>query len=111
MRFNMDSFSDVFERVKELCRGEMSEVAYGLWIKDLELISLDGETARLMGNTKMKRDIADNKYNALLASCFEQIIGFPVKVEIYSRETLHITPPKAITPCSCTAAAAWARPI
>ena len=86
MRFNMDSFSDVFERVKELCRGEMSEVAYGLWIKDLELISLDGETARLMGNTKMKRDIADNKYNALLASCFEQIIGFPVKVEIYSRE-------------------------
>ncbi len=39
MRFNMDSFSDVFERVKGLCRGEMSEVAYGLWIKDLELIS------------------------------------------------------------------------
>ena len=30
MRFNMDSFSDVFERVKQLCRGEMSEVAYDL---------------------------------------------------------------------------------
>lgn len=82
----MDSFSEVFERVKQLCRGEMSEVAYDLWINDLELISLDGETARLMTSTQMKRDIADNKYNALLAGCFEGIIGFPVKVEIYSRE-------------------------
>ena len=33
----MDSFSDVFERVKQLCRGEMSEVAYDLWIRELEL--------------------------------------------------------------------------
>ena len=36
----MDSFSDVFERVKQLCRGEMSEVAYDLWIRELELTAL-----------------------------------------------------------------------
>ena len=40
----MDSFSDVFERVKQLCRGEMSEVAYDLWIRELELTALDSST-------------------------------------------------------------------
>ena len=41
----MHSFSDVFERVKEVCRGEMSEVAYNLWIDKLELTDMDSSTA------------------------------------------------------------------
>ena len=96
MRFNMDSFSDVFDRVKQLCRGEMSEVAYDLWIKELELVSLDSSTARLQCSTQFKRDIVNEKYNALLTNCFEEIMGFPVQVEIFSREV----PPAAPAPAA-----------
>ena len=77
----MDSFSDVFERVKQLCRGEMSEVAYDLWIRELELTALDSSTACLQCTTQFKRDIVNEKYNALLTASFEEIMGFPVQVE------------------------------
>ena len=95
----MDSFSDVFDRVKQLCRGEMSEVAYDLWIKELELVSLDSSTARLQCSTQFKRDIVNEKYNALLTNCFEEIMGFPVQVEIFSREV----PPAAPAPAAAAA--------
>ena len=92
----MDSFSDVFDRVKQLCREEMSEVAYDLWIGELEMISLDGTAARLLCSSQFRRDIVNEKYNALLSRCFEEIMGFPVQVEIFSREA----PPAAAAPAS-----------
>ena len=78
----MDSFSDVFERVKQLCRGEMSEVAYDLWIRELELTALDSSTACLQCTTQFKRDIVNEKYNALLTASFEENMGFPVHVRL-----------------------------
>lgn len=94
----MHSFSDVFERVKEVCRGEMSEVAYNLWIDKLELTDMDSSTARLICSTEFMREIINEKYNALLTAAFEQTMGFPVKVEILSQEMAAVrqppTPPK-----------------
>ena len=89
----MHSFSDVFERVKEVCRGEMSEVAYNLWIDKLELTDMDSSTARLICSTEFMREIINEKYNALLTAAFEQTMGFPVKVEILSQETAAVRPP------------------
>ena len=91
----MHSFSDVFERVKEVCRGEMSEVAYNLWIDKLELTDMDSSTARLICSTEFMREIINEKYNALLTAAFEQTMGFPVKVEILSQETAAIRQPPA----------------
>ena len=91
----MHSFSDVFERVKEVCRGEMSEVAYNLWIDKLELTDMDSSTARLICSTEFMREIINEKYNALLTAAFEQTMGFPVKVEILSQETAAVRPPPA----------------
>ena len=89
----MHSFSDVFERVKEVCRGEMSEVAYNLWIDKLELTDMDSSTARLICSTEFMREIINEKYNALLTAAFEQTMGFPVKVEILSWETAAVRQP------------------
>ena len=91
----MHSFSDVFERVKEVCRGEMSEVAYNLWIDKLELTDMDSSTARLICSTEFMREIINEKYNALLTTAFEQTMGFPVKVEILSWETAAVRQPPA----------------
>jgi len=91
----MHSFSDVFERVKEVCRGEMSEVAYNLWIDKLELTDMDSSTARLICSTEFMREIINEKYNALLTAAFEQTMGFPVKVEILSWETAAVQQPPA----------------
>ena len=91
----MHSFSDVFERVKEVCRGEMSEVAYNLWIDKLELTDMDSSTARLICSTEFMREIINEKYNALLTAAFEQTMGFPVKAEILSWETAAVRQPPA----------------
>ena len=115
----MDSFSDVFERVKQLCRGEMSEVAYDLWIRELELTALDSSTACLQCTTQFKRDIVNEKYNALLTASFEEIMGFPVQVEMplqpprRRRITGWISSPKRSIPSRPSwwaAATAWPTP-
>ena len=106
----MDSFSDVFERVKQLCRGEMSEVAYDLWIRELELTALDSSTACLQCTTQFKRDIVNEKYNALLTASFEEIMGFPVRRR---RITGWISSPKRSIPSRPSwwaAATAWPTP-
>ena len=70
----------------------MSEVAYDLWIRELELTALDSSTACLQCTTQFKRDIVNEKYNALLTASFEEIMGFPVQVEITSREAAPAAP-------------------
>ena len=82
----MDSYSEVFDQVKGYCREAMTEVAYNLWIDDLQITSLDGTAARLLAGSQMRRDIVTEKYMDLLSSSFEKVMGFPVQVQILCRE-------------------------
>lgn len=82
----MDSYSEVFDQVKGYCREAMTEVAYNLWIDDLQITSLDGTAARLLAGSQMRRDIVTEKYMELLSSSFEKVMGFPVQVQILCRE-------------------------
>lgn len=82
----MESFSDVFDLVKEQCRGELSEVAYDLWIKEIQPLSIDGTTAKLYVSSSFRRDIVEEKYMSLLSHGFEDVMGFPVEVQILCKE-------------------------
>ena len=85
---NMDSFNELFQMVKEYTRQfvvdskELSEIAYQVWIKSLEPVSFDGNTAVLYIKAEFMKKIVEEKYLGLLTKAFEQVVGFPVKVEI-----------------------------
>ena len=71
----MDSFSEIFALAKEYCRGELSEVAYGLWIKDIEPLSMDGTVATLYVRSEFKKNIIQEKYLDLLGRAMENVLG------------------------------------
>lgn len=83
----MDSFNDVFKLACDYCRAELSEVAYGLWIADIEPLGFNGTTVSLFVRTEFKKSIVEEKYKALLKRAFESILGFEVNIEFSCEET------------------------
>ena len=76
----MDSFSEIFALAKEYCHTELSEVAYDLWIKDIEARSMDGTVATLYVRSEFKKNIIQEKYIDLLDRALETVLGFPVEI-------------------------------
>ncbi|MGN0630943.1 MAG: chromosomal replication initiator protein DnaA, partial [Ruminococcus sp.] len=80
----MNSFEDVFARVKEYClrEGGLSEVAVKLWIGSLQPLSLSGSVAAFTVQSDFQRNIVLQNYEELLKEAFENILGFPVEIVI-----------------------------
>ena len=79
---NMDSFEELFSVVKEYCKTQMTEVAYKIWIKDIEADSFDNDTVVLGVSSEFKKNIVTEKYKSLLSKGFEEALGFPVEINI-----------------------------
>ena len=101
----MESFKELFQMVKDYTRQyvidskELSELAYQLWIKSLEPVSFDGNTAVLYIKAEFMKKIVEEKYLDLLTKAFEAVVGFPVKIEILC-ETSEKGDKKEISPAS-----------
>lgn len=83
----MESFKDVFELVCEYCKGEISEVAYKLWISCLKPVRMEADCVYLSVKTDFQRDIVEEKYLSLLKSGFSRILGFDIEVKIVSESS------------------------
>ncbi len=78
----MNSFDEILDLVKEFCRTQMTEVAFNLWIKDIEPVELTVEKVILSVNSEFKQNIVAEKYKDLIGKGFENMLGFPVEVVI-----------------------------
>ncbi len=78
----MDSFEEIFSLVKDYCKTQMTDVAYNLWIKDIEPVKFTAEKVFLCVNSPFKQNIVSEKYKDLLSKGFENVLGFPVEVII-----------------------------
>ena len=84
---------EVLEYVKEyflekVRNNELSQTAYNCWIKDLEPIRLENDTAVIAVRTNFHKKILLSQYESRLLEAFEAVLGFPVKVEIIATENL-----------------------
>lgn len=66
----------------QYCQEDLSEVAYNLWIKDIEPVRFDGTTAYLFVRSDFKKSIVEEKYLALLKKSMAKAFGFEVEVVI-----------------------------
>ena len=78
----MDSFAELFALVLDLCKNQISDVAFNLWLKDIIPLRLEGSAAFLQVNSEFKMNIIREKYTSILKSAFETTLGFPVDVII-----------------------------
>ncbi len=76
----MDSFAEMWELVKNELKQSVTEVAYNVWLNPLGFVSFRGDTVTL-STSDFKKTIVEDKFSALIEKTFEEIIGFPVKVE------------------------------
>lgn len=78
----LESFDQVFTLVKEACSQGLSEIAYSLWIRDIELASFEGSTAYLLVKSEFKKNVIEEKYVPMLSDAFKEIMGFDVAIVV-----------------------------
>lgn len=83
----IDSFEQIFDLVSDYCKGQISEIAHTLWIKDIEPVGFENSTAYLKVSNNFKRNILREKYMGLLSQGYEHILGFPIDIVVESDES------------------------
>lgn len=78
----MDTLNDIWKEVLALCKPEVSDVMYNMWLSPLEFYKLDNDTAVFIVNADFKKTIILSKFAPLLKKCFEQVIGFEVEIDV-----------------------------
>ena len=78
----MDTLNDIWKEVLALCKPEVSDVMYNMWLSPLEFHKLDNDTAVFIVNADFKKTIIISKFAPLLKRCFEQVIGFEVEIDV-----------------------------
>ena len=83
----MKSFDDVFEKVQEYCmekieRGELTLVAYNLWINSLKPVGLDENVAHFSVSSEFQANIIKNNYTRIVKEALFNVLGFDVEIEI-----------------------------
>jgi len=87
----MNSFMEVMELVKgyfleKVKTNELSQTAYNCWIRDIEPIKLEKDTAVIAVKAEFHKDILVSQYLERLEEAFQAVLGFPVKVDIITGE-------------------------
>lgn len=83
---SIESFDQVFDYVKQACSAGLSEIAYSLWIRDIEPLRFEDSTAHLLVKSEFKKKVIEEKYVPMLTEAFAEVMGFDVHVVIQYRE-------------------------
>lgn len=84
----MESLNEAFELVIKYCENDtenISSIALDKWIKKLEPFKLEGSSVMLLTESDFTKNIITTHYQGLLERAFENVFGFPVKVELLIR--------------------------
>ncbi len=73
--------------VKAYCKKNITETAYNMWIKDLDLISLEAERV-ILSSPGFRINLIMEKYRSLIEEAFFNVMGFEVNIEIIPAENI-----------------------
>ena len=87
----MKSFVEVFDKVQDYChckieRGELTDIAFRLWIKSLQPLRLEGNKAVFNVQSEFQKGIILQNYESILKEAFLYTLGFDVVLEIIPLE-------------------------
>ncbi len=87
----MKSFAEVFDKALDFVHekvksGELTAVAYDMWISSMKPDRLEGNTAYFKVQSEFQKGIILQNYGKLLEEAFLNVMGFEVKIEITPEE-------------------------
>ena len=99
----MQSFSDVLNLVKEYFQekvraNQLTETAYTCWIENIQPGKFENNTAYLVVSFDFHKSILMSQYLTPLKEAFENVLGFPVEVEILCAGAPQQTPTPPAAP-------------
>ena len=96
----MNSFTEALNLVKDsISRSKsISSTAYNLWIEPLEPVSFQDNVVTLSVPSDFHLNIVRPNYLEAIKSAFEEILGFPVRVELLSGEGQAAAAPQPAAP-------------
>ncbi len=87
----MNSFVEVFDKVQDYCKekienGQLTDVAFRLWIKSLRPVKLEGNEAYFNVQSEFQKGIILQNYKTILQEAFLHTLGFEVELKIIPLE-------------------------
>ena len=80
----MDSLKEIWICVLNEMKKEVAQVAFGLWIEPIKLVSFDNGIITLECENEFKKKIVrENEYATKFQKIFNEILGFEVEI-VYS---------------------------
>ena len=76
--------AELFQYVKDTIKknGNLSPMAYDLWIKDVELVSFDSTLAVLSTSTPLKKDFLEKRYMENMRIAFKEVLGVDIDIQV-----------------------------
>ncbi len=84
----MDTFNDIWKEVLSICKNQVSDVMYNMWLSPLEFVKFENDTVVFIIGAEFKKSIILDKFSQMIKDAFEQILGFPVEIDILVDKTL-----------------------
>lgn len=80
--------AELLQYVKDAMRssGKLTETAYNLWVKDMELLSFDGNCAVLSVDTTLKKNFIRTRLMDNLSAAFKEVTGVDMEIQVVAQE-------------------------
>lgn len=76
----MDSLSEIWSCVLENIKGQISSIAFSLWLEPIKLTGLENGVVTLMVESEFKKKIILEQYAEKLEKSFFDVLGFEVSI-------------------------------
>jgi len=82
----MDELTDISLALREALRvkTDSPKTTFDLWFGELNITSLTEDTATLSTPSKLRKNILSTRFKKVISECLTEVIGFEVKIEIFS---------------------------
>ncbi len=87
-----EAWSGILEYLHE--QGDISEVAFNMWLKCIEPCRIDGNTVVVEVNTDFQKGIVESQYTDKLKNAFLQVWGIPFELKVLSKEISPVVIPE-----------------
>ena len=100
----MESFSEVFNIVKNILRENLTEPAYNLWIEPLQAVDLQDNVVTLMSPSAFHCSTIQHNYETRIKDVFDEVMGFDVTLRFISADQAEETAGQAPVPAEAETA-------
>lgn len=88
----METLNDIWKQVLAICKTQVSDIMYSMWLQPLEFYKLENDTAVFIVNADFRKKIIMSKFKDIIQDAFLQVIGFEVELDIVVDAALDDTP-------------------